>query len=285
MISFMGKIVSLSTYIKVEEIHFVNELDEVLEESVSLEKGDRIKLYVKVLPELASDKRYELSMEDKYKEICSLDENGNITGLKQGVAEILVKSVDDSRKTDKLVVKVTESKVQSVRLDKEELTLGVGGSYKFTAVINPSSAENKYLDWTSSSPAVEVSANGEITVKYFVSTPVIITATSRADKSKSASCTIIITSETPVLIFTPLLSGQRIYEFNTDMLDLTTILTWDNTKVNIADVQFAITKNASSSGATLLGSVLTVTNEMQIFEVEASYGSYKTKMFLIKTNI
>ena len=285
MISFMGKIVSLSTYIKVEEIHFVNELDEILEESISLEKGEHVKLHIKVLPELASDKRYELSMKEKYKEICSLDQEGNVTGLKQGVAEILVKSIDDSRKTDKLLVKVTESKVQSVALDKETLTLGVGGSYKFTAVVNPSSAENKYLDWTSSSPAVTVSANGEITVKYFVETPVIITATSRADKTKSASCTITITNDTPALIFTPLLSNQRIYEFNTDTLDLTSILTWDDTKVNIADVQFAITKNASSSGATLLGSVLTVTNQMQIFEVEASYGSYKTKMFLIKTNI
>ena len=82
--------------------------------------------------------------------------------------------------------------VTGVTLDKTSLTLTVGGTGTLTAAVQPSSASNKTLTWSSDNEAIAtVDDSGKVTAVG--AGTAVITATAADGSGKSASCTVTVT--------------------------------------------------------------------------------------------
>lgn len=82
--------------------------------------------------------------------------------------------------------------VESVTLNKTELTLEIGGEETLTATVTPDNATNKTVVWSSDNPAVVTVADGKITA--VAAGTATITAT--AD-GKSATCSVTVNTPAP----------------------------------------------------------------------------------------
>lgn len=162
-ISFAGKILSLYSFISVENVYYIDEDKIKLEDDfvVTINKGDTYQVYVRVLPELATDKT--VTYVSTNENACVVDEHGLITGVGFGTSYINV-ITNDEKKVDSLVVSVTDNYVSGVELSAETLELVVGETKILKANINPMTAINKNVRWASSDSSVlKVDANGNIT--------------------------------------------------------------------------------------------------------------------------
>ncbi len=85
------------------------------------------------------------------------------------------------------------ARVTSVTLDKSTLMLKIGDNdVTLVPTINPVSATNKNVTWSSSNPSIAtVDANGKVHV--VAAGTVTITATSKQDSTKLAKCTVSVT--------------------------------------------------------------------------------------------
>ncbi len=80
--------------------------------------------------------------------------------------------------------------VESVKLDVNSLQLKIGDKYTFTAVVKPSEATNKAVNWTSSNTGVAtVNAAGELQAKAVGTAEITVTT---QDGSKTDKCTVTV---------------------------------------------------------------------------------------------
>ena len=128
--------------------------------------------------------------------VVSVDTNGKITALAVGTATI---TATESKENKQATCEITVvKKVESVTLDKEELTLRIGDSTSLTATVNPSDATEKGVTWSSSnSGVVSVNANGGLTAVSVGTATITVTT---AEGGKSASCAVTVT-DIPELTF------------------------------------------------------------------------------------
>ena len=146
---------------------------------------------VKVLPENATNKN--VIFESSNTEVATISE-GIVTTLKAGTATITVKT-EDGEFTDTFTITVEEQinaevKVESIKIDKQELELEVADRATLVITFNPELPSNTKIKWESSNPKVAtVDENGIVTA---VGTgKVTITATSE-DGGHTAKCTITV---------------------------------------------------------------------------------------------
>ena len=169
-----------------------------LTESITLDKtavemyvGDEpVKLTATILPETTTDK--SVTWTSSKTSIATVDEAGNITAVANGSATITATAKDGSGKSATCSVTV-KTHVESVSLNKTEITLYNGKSTSLTATVLPSNASNKSVTWTSSDEGVAtVSGSGtSVTVKGISRGNVTITATS-VDGEITASCNVTV---------------------------------------------------------------------------------------------
>ena len=86
--------------------------------------------------------------------------------------------------TEGVVYKVTE-----VKLDKDSLTLDVGGSENFAATITPSNATNKNVTWSSDNQNVATVENGKVTAVGAGKATITVTT---EDGNKTATCAVTV---------------------------------------------------------------------------------------------
>ena len=128
--------------------------------SLSLVEGETGSLTATVSPSDADDKTVIWDSSDK--SVASV-ENGKVTALKAGSANITVKSVDGGFTASCSVsVSAKTVDVASISLSKEELTLTEGDSETITATVKPDDATDKTVTWTSSDPSVATVDGGKI---------------------------------------------------------------------------------------------------------------------------
>ncbi|WP_296330410.1 Ig-like domain-containing protein [uncultured Treponema sp.] len=84
----------------------------------------------------------------------------------------------------------TTGRVTSVILDRESANILVGNTLKLNATVNASSGLATTVTWSSSDKNVATVADGTVTA--VAAGNAIITATSTADSSKSASCSVVV---------------------------------------------------------------------------------------------
>ena len=148
----------------------------------AIEVGESVQLTPTVLP---ANAEYTLtwSISDKY--VATISQDGLLTGISAGAADLKVKASDGVYAMLRVVV--SEPKPTSVSVSPSSVTLAEGGSRYLTATVYPSSASQS-VSWSSSnSSVVSVSSSGKITaIKAGIAT---ITATTSNGKSGTCSVT------------------------------------------------------------------------------------------------
>lgn len=122
--------------------------------------------------------------------IAEVSEEGVVKGVKKGTCTITATSVDGGY-TAECIVTVLQP-VESVTLEKHNLSMKVGDTENLYAQVSPSNADNKKILWSSSDEqSATVSDNGEVkTLKPGV---VWIKAISEDNAEAKDSCKITIT--------------------------------------------------------------------------------------------
>ena len=160
---------------------------EVKPSSIKLKKGDTSTLEAIINPINAPQEvKWESDAPDK----VSVDDKGKITAKAYGTAKIKATSLKDGTKSATCVA-IVEAPVEKLKLDKTDLELGFGESYKLTATIEPAEAPQEVI-WSCDVEGVATcSAEGLITAGSKEGR-VNITATSKADPSKKRICTVYV---------------------------------------------------------------------------------------------
>lgn len=162
------------------------------EDTLTIKKGETLKLKVSISPKKAKNKRLKWSSSNN--KIVTVTSKGVIKGKKRGKATIVVKTTDGSRKKLKLKV-IVGTKVSKVDFQNDEqLTeLEVGKSYKLEVKVSPLMASNKKIKWSTSDESVAtVNSQGMVTGKASGNT--VITAEAADGSGKKVSREIQVVS-------------------------------------------------------------------------------------------
>ncbi len=164
VISFAGRILANYTYIYVERVVFLDEDGDEYDNNaiVRMSRNASLQLTVKVYPELAYNKGYTFV----YKldnQVFEIDDSGTITAKEYGI-ETLVVQTNEKSLTSRLRIVVIDTDIDSLSLNVDKLTLGVGSNFELIASITPSTASPKNIYWhTSDKTVVVVDNNGKLT--------------------------------------------------------------------------------------------------------------------------
>ena len=160
------------------------------ESELTIEKGYTAQLTATVAPDDADN--LGLTWTSDNEEVATVDENGLVTAVSAGEANITATAVDGSGVTATCKVTVTPKLVTSVILDESELTIEKNLTEQLTATVAPDDADNLSLTWTSDNEEVAtVDENGLVTaVGEGTAT---ITATANDGSGVSASCVVTVT--------------------------------------------------------------------------------------------
>jgi uncharacterized protein YjdB len=154
--------------------------------SGTINKGNTVTLTATVAPSNATDKTVVWVSSDEA--IATVDSNGKVTGVANGSTTITVVT-NDSGKMANYTVTVNVP-VTGVTLDSTSFTVNNGDSRTLVATVAPSDASNSNVNWTTSNASIATVSNGVVTgVGKGTAT---ITATSAADTSKKATCSVTV---------------------------------------------------------------------------------------------
>lgn len=154
---------------------------------------------------------------------------------------------------------VTEIPVQSVSLDRNTASVVVGASFRLTATINPTSATNKTITWSSSNTYVAtVSTSGLVTANAAgTATITVITA----DGAKTATCTVTVTAATvPVTSVSLNRNSASLVEGSTLQLSATVspsnatnkTVNWSSSNTSVATVNSSGLVTAKAAGTAII---------------------------------
>lgn len=146
-----------------------------------IQKGSTNVIKIDITPQDATE---QIVWETSNPNIVSVD-NGNIIGVTSGVATITAKTLD-GRVSDSIDITVY-SKVTSIILDKQDVTLLKGNKIKVSANILPEDATNKEMIWSSENEKVASVVDGIITANGVGNTT--ITAKAKNEEIK-ATCKV-----------------------------------------------------------------------------------------------
>ena len=161
-------------------------------ESITLDKyylelteGETGNIIATVKPDNATNKTVTWSSSNPT--IAAVDQNGEVTAVKEGTAIITAKAGDKTA-TCTVTVKKSVVAVESVTLDITSTILNTGETLTLTATVKPDNATDKTVTWSSSNPTIAaVDQNGTVTAVAEG------TATITAKASdKSATCTVMV---------------------------------------------------------------------------------------------
>lgn len=155
--------------------------------SITISKGKTVSLKAKV----SGVSKYTLVWTSSDKSIVSVTDEGKITGMKKGSADVTVtiKNTDASAK-----VKVTVgTPVTGVTVSEKSISVKAGSTYEISAKVSPSNASNKSLTYFSSDKKVAtVSKDGVI--KGVKSGSATITVKAADGSGKKATVTVKVTA-------------------------------------------------------------------------------------------
>ncbi len=144
--------------------------------------------------------------------IASVDENGLVTGVAKGKTVIRAKALDGSNKQDTVTITVQMMPTSVEISGDKELSLATGKSKTVKATVNPTTATNRNVTWSSSDPSIaKVNASGYVTGVSIGSCDII--ATSNADPDLSDRIHVSVIQEVTSIKFT-----QRTLDVNVGTL-------------------------------------------------------------------
>ena len=131
--------------------------------------------------------------------IVTVDDNGNIKGIKAGTAIITAKSDNGKTATSEVTVKAKAIEVEKVEINKKSIELDMSGTKTVTlkATITPNTATDKTITWTSSNKEIATVDNktGKVTAKKNGTAQITV----KSNNGKTATCKVTVkTSPTSV---------------------------------------------------------------------------------------
>ena len=148
------------------EVNVINDNVEVTsiklnKDHLVLEKNTSERIFTTIMPDNATNRN--VIWETSNSNIASVDNNGNIFANNVGTVTITAKINNISVSCNVTVVNEI-IKVESILLNKENITIDNGDKKQLVASINPKNSSNKKIIWTSSNPnVVSVDENGYVT--------------------------------------------------------------------------------------------------------------------------
>lgn len=170
--------------------------------NLTLKVGDKATLSVEVLPNNAINKDVIWVSSDN--SVASVDSNGIITAKNNGTVYIVAKSKEnlDIKASCKVTIQGNSDvsvPVSSIVLNKNEVELYEGTTYKIDANVLPSNATNKELIYSSSNSNIAtVDSSGNVVTKK--SGVVTITVKSKTYENISVFCRITVLAKSSVSI-------------------------------------------------------------------------------------
>lgn len=156
------------------------------EEKVNV--GGTTALVANTLPLGTSDNEVAWSSDNMA--IATVDEMGNVTGIKVGNCVITATSVDGGYSAECKITVVQPAK--AVTLNKHETSIVVNNSETLKTTVNPENTTDKTVIWsTSNADIAEVSDNGLVTAKKAGKVFVTATAVSNLEVKDSCEVTVI----------------------------------------------------------------------------------------------
>ena len=122
-----------------------------------LNVGETQQLEVTVTPKTA---QVTLAWTSDNEAVAVVDDEGNVTGVAPGTAEV---SVTADEAVAKCKVVVTSPKPQGLSLDVETLDMTVGQTHKLEATVTPAGAVADDIQWSSSNESVATVKDGTVT--------------------------------------------------------------------------------------------------------------------------
>ncbi|WP_370785143.1 Ig-like domain-containing protein [Faecalibacillus intestinalis] len=204
---------------------------------ITLTKGTSETLQATINPSDTTDDK-TLKWTSSNPDVATVDNTGKVTAVGGGTATITVKS--QNGKEASCEVKVT-SKIESISLNKSNITLSKGTSETLKATINPSdTTDDKTLKWTSSNPNIAtVDENGKVKAVGGGDT----TITVKSKNGKEAKCQIHVLSHIDSVTLNK--KELKVEKTNSETLQATInpsdttdakTLTWKSEDENIAKV-------------------------------------------------
>lgn len=156
-------------------------------DNTTIQKGERKKLQVTILPQEASDHKVKYISSDP--NVATIDNEGNIQGITSGKATITVKAEENSVQSQ-IEINVY-SKVTGISIDQKKLCIPVEDTFKINANIEPDDANNKEIIYESlNNEIASIDENGTITANKEGET--IIKAISKENPNINSECKIIV---------------------------------------------------------------------------------------------
>jgi hypothetical protein len=157
----------------------------VTPDNAMLMAGDTITLVANVFPRLASDKNVIWKSDNL--SVATVDDNGVVTAIAEGVANISVTSVGNSEKTKTCVVTVVRS--FSISLNVNSLSIPVEATNTLVATIVPDNVSQE-VKWTSDNTGVATVQDGVVTA--ISPGTATITAALVVDETVAAECIVTV---------------------------------------------------------------------------------------------
>ena len=205
--------------------------------SLELKAGNNATLTATVSPEGATNK--DVTWTSDNPEVATV-EGGKVTAVSEGTAIITAKAGDKTA-TCTVTVAKADVAVESVTLDKTSLDLKAGDNTTLTATVNPESATNKDVTWTSDKPEIAAVEGGTVTAKAEGTATITVTT---VDGGKTATCKVTVTPKTVPVSGIQVQGAASIYVGDTTKLTATITpdgasnkaVTWDSQNKDIATV-------------------------------------------------
>ena len=137
------------------------------ESTAEVLKGKSLKLSVICNPENTTDDT-DVTWKSSDESIAIVDENGNVTALKEGEVKITATSKSNDTLSATCDISVKEVHVDTITIDKDNIDMSkvqAGNSFKLSYKLNPDNAtDNVTVIWTSSDPSIATIDNeGNVT--------------------------------------------------------------------------------------------------------------------------
>ena len=201
-------------------------------DSLSLEVGGTATLTATITPSNATDQNVTWSSDPSGIVTITPDtsdsKKATITATGTGTTTIKATVDGKSAECSVTVNAAATVPVESVSLDKTELSLEVGGEETLTATVAPTNATNKNVTWESSNTSVAtVDATGKVTAIGAGTATITVTT---VNQSKTATCEVTVTAATVPVTGVTLSQTQASLYYNRtpNTLTLTATVAPDN---------------------------------------------------------
>lgn len=151
-------------------------------------RGQTLQLTPTIAPDNANTKTVTWSSDDD--SVATVSNNGLVTAHAVGVVSITATANDGSDKSATCLVTVLPVSVTGISLNKERTALTIGNTEDLLATVEPSTADDKRIVWSSGDNSIVTVTQGGV-IKGVSVGETTVTATT-VDGNFSASCTVTV---------------------------------------------------------------------------------------------